>query len=99
MLAAGSCSCCRFVDDAGFSGVHCFSLGGMEVVRKVDSRQLKVESWGTDPTPRLICVNAADKGNGRRFGVKAADKELSGGWRVARNSQIRHAPKNWRGER
>ena len=55
----------------------------MEVVREVDpsrkalwasSRKLKVESWGTNPTPRLICVNAVDKGDRSGFGVKAVDK-------------------------
>ena len=40
------------------------------------SRQLKVESWGTDPIPRLICVNAVDKGDKSGFGVKALDKGL-----------------------
>jgi len=40
------------------------------------SRQLKVESWGADPTPRLFCVNAVDKGDREKFGVKAVDKEV-----------------------
>jgi hypothetical protein len=29
-------------------------------------------------TPRLICVNTVDKGDRRRFGVKAVDKGLRG---------------------
>ena len=60
MLAAGSCGGCRFVDDAGFRGVHFFLKGY---------------------TP-VICVNAVDKGDSKRFGVKAVDK------RVARNLKI-----------
>jgi len=48
------------------------SLGWVEV----DSRQLKIESRGNDPTPRSICVNAVDKGDRGEFGVKAVDKGL-----------------------
>src|SRR5712672_1394021 len=55
MLAAGSCGACRFVDDAGFHGVHFFLKGY---------------------TP-VICVNAVDKGDRKRFGVKAADKGVT----------------------
>ena len=44
MLAAWRGDGGRFIDDAGFSGIHLFSLG--EEFGEVDSRQLKVESWG-----------------------------------------------------
>jgi len=36
----------------------------------------------------VICVNAVDKGDRKRFGVKAVDKGVRGKWRVARKSEV-----------
>ena len=68
MLAAGSCGGCRFVNDAGFHGVHFFLKGY---------------------TP-VICVNAVDKGDSKRLGVKAVDKGVA--------PNLKSENRNWQGK-
>jgi hypothetical protein len=40
-------------------------------------------------TPRVICVNAVDKGDRSRFGVKAVDKRLTGNLKSGKRNSRR----------